>query len=257
MAETGNPDLSRDEFLGGRLRLDQPRHGYRAGIDPVLLAASVPARPGQSVLDLGCGVGAVALCLGARVAGLSLAGIERQPLYADLARGNAERNGQAMAVFTGDLAAMPDALRQRRFDHVLANPPYFDRTTSSAAPAPLREAAMGQDTALACWIETAARRCLPGGHVSLIHRAERLPELLSLAMRHLGSLEVLPLIPRAERAARLIILRGRKGGRAAFRLHDGWRLHDGPTHPGDRENYTPQTLAILRDAAPLPFSECF
>ena len=86
---TKDSGTTRDAFLGGKLRLRQPRRGYRAGIDPVLLAASVPARPGQSVLDLGCGAGAAALCLAARVGGLRLAGLERQADYAELARANA------------------------------------------------------------------------------------------------------------------------------------------------------------------------
>ena len=59
----------------------QPSHTMAPGV-----AASVPARAGQSVLDLGCGVGAVALCLGARVPGLTLTGVERQPDYAALAQ---------------------------------------------------------------------------------------------------------------------------------------------------------------------------
>ena len=78
-------DLSDDKFLMGRLRLLQPLRGYRAATDPVLLAAACPATPGQSVLDLGCGAGAAALCLATRVPGLALAGLEVQPEYADLA----------------------------------------------------------------------------------------------------------------------------------------------------------------------------
>ena len=58
--------LSCDAFLGGRLRIWQPRAGYRAGIDPVMLAAAVPARPRQSVLELGCGAGTASLCLAAQ-----------------------------------------------------------------------------------------------------------------------------------------------------------------------------------------------
>ena len=61
MTSISDSDLTRDAFLGGRLYLWQPRTGYRAGVDPVLLAASVPARRGESVLDLGCGVGTAAL----------------------------------------------------------------------------------------------------------------------------------------------------------------------------------------------------
>ncbi|GAB4286184.1 MAG: methyltransferase [Roseovarius sp.] len=245
--------LTCDEFLGGRLRILQPAGGYRAGIDPVLLAAGVPARAGQSVLDLGCGVGVATLCLGRRVPGLRLAGLELQPDYADLARRNAVANGIALEVVTGDLTAMPASLRARRFDHVIANPPYFDARRRTAAADPGRETALAGETPLAAWVAQAARRCAPGGHVSMILAAERLPELLEHAARHLGSLELLPLVPRPGGLARRVLLRARKGGRAPLRLHHGWVLHRGTRHETDGDDYTAQTQAILRAGAALPF----
>lgn len=246
-------DITRDAFLGGHLTLCQPRRGYRAGIDPVLLAAAVPAGPGDSVLDLGCGAGAAALCLGARVPGLTLMGLERHRAYADLARRNADSNDIAFTVVTGDVAQMPDALRQRQFSHVIANPPYHDRSNGSVAPDPAREAALGEDLPLAGWLAAAARRTAPGGHVTVIQRASRLPDLLAAAAPHLGALEVLPLVPREGRPARLVLLRGRRGKSGDFRLHHGWVLHRGPAHPGDRENYTTATACVLRHAAALAF----
>ena len=246
--------LSRDAFLGGALHLWQPRQGYRAGIDPVLLAASVPAQAGQSVLELGCGAGAALLCLGRRVPGLKLTGLEVQAPYAGLARRNANQNGIEAEIIEGDLADMPGDLRQRRFDHVIANPPYFDRDASTPAQDAGRETALGEATPLADWVEAAARRTAPKGYVSFIQRAERLPDLMAAMQAHLGSLELLPLIPRPGRAARLVLMRGRKGGRAAFCLHDGFVLHEGPEHPGDRENYSKAMSCVLRSGAALPFS---
>ncbi len=246
----GEDALSLDAFLGGRLQIAQPHSGYRAGIDPVLLAAAVPARAGETLLDLGCGAGVAALCAGARVPGLRLAGLEMQPAYAALARANAARNGIAMEVVTGDAGKMPEALRQRQFDHVIANPPWFDRDAGTRAADAGRERALGEALPLGDWVAAALRRCRPGGHVCVIHRAERLADLLA-AMR--GSVEVLPLIPRRGRAARLVLVRARKGGRAALRLCDGWLLHEGALHEADRENLTPSTASVLRGAAPLTF----
>ncbi|WP_233544894.1 tRNA1(Val) (adenine(37)-N6)-methyltransferase [Pseudooceanicola sediminis] len=247
-------DLSRDRFLGGRLTLLQPRRGYRAGVDPVFLAASVQAQAGQSLLDLGCGGGVAALCAGARIPGMSLAGLERQAPYAELARRNAADNDLQMRVFEGDLATMPPDLRQLRFDHVIANPPFFRRDASVPAQAQDREGALGEDTPLDVWVAAAARRCLPGGYVTFVHRSERLPELLAAFSQCLGSIELKPLLPRAGRAAHLVLLRGRKGGRAAFRLHAGMVLHQGESHGADGADYTPEVSRILRDADPLIFA---
>lgn len=243
-----------DAFLGGRVYLWQPRRGgYRAGLDPVLLAAAVPAKTAQSVLDLGCGAGAAMLCLAARVPGLRLTGIERHPAYAALARSNAALNGTKAHVVEGDITRLPSEVRSEQFDHVTANPPYFNRARSDSAPDAGREAAMGEDTPLNLWIGVMAQRLRPGGHATMIHRAERLPDLLSAAeSTDLGSIEVLPLVPRRGQGARLVILQARKGGRADFRLHDGWVLHTGTEHTGDQENHTPATASVLRDGAALP-----
>jgi tRNA1Val (adenine37-N6)-methyltransferase len=243
-------DLTDDGFLGGRLRILQPRAGYRAATDPVLLAAATQARAGQSVLELGCGAGVASLCLAVRVPGVLLAGLERQPAYAALARRNATRNGLALDVVEGDLAAMPPALR-RNFDHVIANPPFFGPRSGTPARDPGREAALREDTPLAVWIDVATRRLAPGGWLTVIHEAARLPDLLAATSHRLGSLALLPLIPRAGRPATRIILRARKGGRAAFRLLAPLILHDGPAHDGDRDSFTPELSAVLREGAAL------
>lgn len=253
MSAFNQHDLSRDAFLGGRLHLWQPRRGYRAGVDPVLLAAAVPAIAGQAVLDLGCGAGAAALCLGARVPGLRLAGVEMQPGYAGLARRNAAENGQNMQVICADLRDLPAEMRQVAFDHVIANPPYFRAGANTGAGDAGRRLALGEATPLAEWIAVAARRLAPRGLLHMIQRTERLPDLLAGCAGRLGAIEVLPLAARAGRAPELLIMRARKGGRAAFRLHPPLILHEGARHPGDREHYTPEILAVQRDGADLPW----
>ncbi|HSF65020.1 MAG TPA: methyltransferase [Paracoccaceae bacterium] len=244
----GLGDLTDDDFLCGRLHLWQPRAGYRAATDPVLLAAAVDAKPGQAVLDLGTGAGAAALCLAARVPGLALTGLELQPGYAALARANAARNGVVMDVVTGDVAAPPPDLR-RPFDHVMANPPYYAPGGSPARDGG-RETALRGDGQLAPWIATARRRLHPGGWMTLILGADRLPEVLA-TFDGFGSAALLPLQPRAGRAAGRVILRARKGGRGAFRLLAPFVIHAGATHAGDREDYTPEATAVLRQGADL------
>lgn len=244
-------ELSRDAFLGGKLHLFQPKNGYRAGVDPVLLAASVPAVAGDRVLDLGCGVGAAALCLAARVPGLTLTGVEMQEDYAELARRN---GGSAFEVVTADLTDLPLALRQRQFDHVLANPPYFDRAASRAASDAGREAALGEATPLSDWVTIAAKRLAPKGFAHFIHRVERLPEILNAMSGRLGSIEVLPLSARTGRAPDRVIVRGRKNGRGDFKLHAALVLHEGAVHRRDEDSYVPRVRAVLRAGAALNFA---
>jgi tRNA1(Val) A37 N6-methylase TrmN6 len=244
-------DLTTDAFLGGRLTIRQPRAGYRAGVDPVLLAAAVPARAGESVLELGCGAGVAALCLGRRVQGVGLVGLEVQADYAALARENAAANGIALEVVEGDLARMPAALRARSFDHVMANPPYFRREAGTRAGDSGREVALGEGAPLARWIEAGMRRLRPGGRFTLIQRAERLPDLLGAFAGRQASLTVLPLAPREGREAVLVILAAVKGGRAPFRLLAPLILHDGPVHLRDGEDYADPVRTVLREGAAL------
>lgn len=241
--------LTHDAFLGGLVHLWQPQQGYRAGVDPVLLAATIPAISGQRVLELGCGVGAAILCLGARVPDLILTGVERETAYAELAMRN---GGSRLEVVHADIADLPLSLRQRQFDHVLANPPYWRRDASVAARNPTREAALGEQTPLSLWIEVAAKRLAPKGYMHIIHRAERLPDLLVALPKDVGSIEVLPISARQGRAAERVILRARKSGRADFRLHAPLVLHRGESHL-DGDQYTQPVRESLRTGAALRF----
>ncbi len=244
-------DVTCDAFLGGRLAILQPRRGYRAGMDPVLLAAAVPAAAGETALELGCGAGVASLCLGARVPGLALTGVELQEDYAALARRNAAANGIALAVVTADLRHLPEALRARNFDHVLANPPYFRREAGTPAPDAGREAAMGEGAALDDWIDAAIRRLRPGGRLTMIQRADRLPEMLALIAPRLGSVVVRPVVPRAGRVAGRVLLSAIKGGRAAFRLGPSVVVHRAARHLRDGEDLSDEMQGVLRNGAPL------
>lgn len=240
---TPSDALTRDGFLGGRVMAWQPRVGYRAATDPVFLAAACPATAGESVLELGCGVGVAALCLRARV-DVQVTGVERQAAYADLAR----RNG--LEVVEADLTALPADLRQRSFDHVIANPPYYGPGTASDDPG--RDAALREETPLVDWCAVARARLKPGGWLTMIHRTERLPELLA-GLDGFGSLSVLPLAPREGRVAGRVVLRARKGAKGAFRLLPPVLVHYGAEHRADGDDYSATARAVLRDGAPLPW----
>ncbi|WP_281709033.1 tRNA1(Val) (adenine(37)-N6)-methyltransferase [Phaeobacter italicus] len=242
-----------DDFLGGRVQILQPRHGYRAATDPVYLAAACPAKPGERVLELGCGVGVAALCLAARVPGLRLVGVERQPDYAALARENAAAAGADLTVVEADLTCLPVDLRQQSFDHVLANPPFFAPGDGTAADDPGREAANREETPLADWVAAARARLLPMGWLTLIHSAARLPDCLFALQGGFGAISVLPIQPRPGREAVRVVIRARKGARAPFRLLPPFLVHSAAAHPGDRPDLTEAAEAVQRHGAALPF----
>lgn len=244
--------LTQDDFLGGKIKIWQPRTGYRAGVDPVVLAASVPAKPGQSVLELGCGVGVASLCLAARVPDLQVTGVEVQADYAALARRNGSENKLSFDVVTADLRALPVDLRQRRFDHVIMNPPYFDRARGTASDDSGKDIAFGGDTPLATWLDVAAKRVGPRSFLTLIQRMERLPEVLRALEGRLGAFVVRPIAGRRARAPELFLLQARQEGKTPFRMAPPLIMHAGDTHQGDQESYRPEVARALRNGAELP-----
>lgn len=250
--EPGRPGASDDAFLGGRLKILQPAGGYRAATDPVLLAASVAAGQSQTVLELGCGVGVASLCLAWRT-GAQVTGLELQPVYADLARENARRNGLRLNVIEGDLERMPPALRARCFDHVMFNPPFFARGDGTVARDEGRETANRESTPLCDWVSAGLRRLAPGGWITVIHRADRLPDLLCAFGNRVGAVSVLPIGARIGRPAGRVLVRARKGSRTPFTLLPAMILHEGSRHGSDGDDYSQTTSGILRNGAALPW----
>lgn len=248
MAEiVSETETTEDALLDGRITLRQPAGGYRAAIDPVLLAAAVHARPHETVLDLGCGVGAAALALAARLPEVRITGLERDAGLARLCMENIAANAMVdrVAVLAGDLLDPPAGIAGGTFDHVMANPPYLEAGRADLSPDPGRRAANAEgDAALSDWIAAALAAAKPKGWVTFIHRADRLDELIATLGGQAGAITILPLWPRSGAPAKRIILRARKGVRTPATLLPGLVLHDG-------EHYTAVAASILRDAAAL------
>ncbi|MFN8722826.1 MAG: tRNA1(Val) (adenine(37)-N6)-methyltransferase [Rhodospirillales bacterium] len=243
-----SPDAAADALLGGRVRLFQPAAGYRVAIDPVLLAAAVDPGDGATVLDLGSGTGAAALCLAARLETVRVTGLEADPGAVDAARRGAVASGldARVAFLAGDVAAPPAVLAPGSFDQVIANPPYLAAGTATRPPDGGKDRANVEGAAdLSVWIATAARLLRPRGRLAVVHRADRFDALVRALAPRFGSVELVPLWPRAGEAARRVIVRARLGGRSPARLSAGLVLHaaDG--------SFTPAAEAILRGAAAL------
>lgn len=245
MAETGR-DHTEDAFLGGALRVLQPLRGFRSGLEAVLLAAAVPARAGEAVLEAGAGAGVASLCLARRVAGLMVTGLELDPETAALANRNAQRNGLAVTIETGSVAAPPKAVTARSFDHVFANPPFMEDGEALGASDEARRAArLGPAGTLAAFIAFCLRRAGPKGTVTVIHRADRLGQILGVMEGRLGAVTVFPLWPKAGVPAKRVIVQGRKSCRAPLTLRAGLVLHEADG------GFTRGAEAILRHGAPL------
>jgi len=243
--------ITENTLLDGRIRLLQPVRGYRAGMDAGLLAAACDAGPGERALEAGCGAGAALLGAAARRPEASFLGVERDPHAAALARRNIALNGLAdrVEVLEADVGAGFAALELAPFDAVFANPPYFDDPAALRAPAPERRAAWIADHGLGGWIAFLLKAVREGGTITLIHRADRLGDMLAGLAPKSGSIQIRPVHPFADAPAKRVLVRAVKTGRAPLRLLPPLILHarDGGKH-------SPAAEAILRGEAALDWA---
>lgn len=247
MAERRRCGFDVDGLLGGRLTLRQPRGGERVAIDAPLLAACVDARPGQRVLDVGCGSGAVALCLAHRLPGVAVTGIDRDPGLVALAAASAADNGLGVSFVEGDVTDAAGGAQA--FDHVVTNPPFQLPGRGSVSPVAARARARTErGVSLEAWIAGCRRRLRAGGSLTAIFAADRLDDLLSALGGESGGVRVLPLWPKAGRPAKRVIVRARRGGRAPLRLLPGLVLHEADGR------YTEAAEDILRGGGALSLS---
>jgi tRNA1(Val) A37 N6-methylase TrmN6 len=232
-----------DRFLNGRVIVHQAASGFRAGLDAVMLASTVPAKESDEVLELGAGSGTASLCLSARVPNVSIVGVEIDGPLAALANTNAASNkcDARVRFVEADVFALPPDLK-RDFAHVFCNPPFHD-AQGEVSPLPSRDRALRDAGRFADWIETGLKRTVSGGTFTVILRADRLAE--ALARMPERGVTIFPLWPRAGEPAKRVILQVRKGSRAASTLLPGLVLHNADG------SYTAEADAILRDGASL------
>lgn len=247
-------EFTEDAFLGGQLRLRQPKSGHRAGHDAMLLAAATPARPGHRVVDFGAGAGAAGLAVAKRVAGIDLVLVEIDADLADLARGNAASNALPADVAILDITSSADAfaaagLSPDSVDVVLMNPPFNDSARHRASPDKARETAhVATSVTLEGWIHAARRILKSGGVLTLIWRADGLGEVLAALDRGFGSLAILPVHGDAGTTAIRLLIRAVKGGKAPTQLHAALLLNDESAVPNK------QVQDILAGKGTLPLA---
>jgi len=253
--ERTSSDVTEDAVLGGRLRLRQLRRGHRVGHDAILLAAAVPARAGEVVVDLGAGVGAAGLALAARVASIKLTLVELDPQLAALAAENAQLNSLTAQVALLDVAASARAfadagLAAESATRVLMNPPFNDPERQRASPDRKRSLAhVASRATLAAWTRTAARLLRPRGTLSLIWRADGLADVMAAIAPAFGAITVLPIYPKPFESAIRVLVRATKASRGPLVLLPGLVLNDEAGHA------TMPADAILRDGGVLPLAQ--
>ncbi len=241
--------VTENALLNGRVRLRQAGEGYRVGMDAVLLAAACDGRAGARVLDAGCGVGAVMLAAAALNPGLGFTGLERDPGALVLARENIALNGleTRVQVTEGAVGDTLSDLGLRPFDAVLANPPFFDDPAALRAPAPAKHGAWMNPEGLDLWARFLITAAREGGSITLIHRADRLADMLAALARGAGAFQIRPIAPFADAPAKRVIVRAVRTGKAPLRLLPPLVLHD---REGGAK-HSPPAEAILRGEAKL------
>lgn len=254
----GPPAVTIDAFLGGKVEAVQPLAGHhRSGLEAVLLAASLDSRITGTVVDLGAGAGVAGLCAAARCRRARVVLVERDPDLIACARQALGRT--ANAVFAGrvrlvaaDIAA-PQAEREAAgagrdlAEHVLLNPPFYDRAGGTRSPARARAAAhVLAAGGLDPWLRAAASVLKFGGDVTVIFRADGLADLLAAAARRFGGAEIMPVLPRPGQPAHRILVRAVKGSRAALKILPPLVLHG-----EDGSAFAPGVDAILREGRAL------
>ena len=236
-------DVTHGTLLGGRVRYVQFRTGYRTGIEPVLLAAAVPAQAGQRVLEAGTGAGAGLLCLLRRVAGVTGTGIELDPELADLARQNVIANDLPATIHTGTVA---EASSLGSFDHVFANPPWHDQAGTAPADARRALATHRARNGLGEWTGALSKCLGRHGTLTLALPAAHVAEAIALLYEAgLKRVTIIPLWPGRGVEAKVVLLQG-GFGREQSRIAAGLTLHE-------HGRYTEAAEAVLRHAGPLRY----
>ena len=243
-------DFSKDSFLGGRIQVLQPKVGFRSSMEAVFLAASVPAKENQTILELGCGAGVVLMCLNHRIPNLSLYGVEIQKKYADLAQINLDKNSNVMT-YHCDIQNLPLEIKNKNFDHIITNPPFYKKNAGTPSAMLDKDLSLREQLNLNEWVKISAKRLKPGGMFTIIVGTERLPDIINEAINYFGNIRVKPISSRINENSNRVIIQMTKGVNGVFSLQSPLIVHQDKAIQKNSKCFTDDVRDILENSFAL------
>lgn len=239
-----------DAFYSGRIKVYQPKQGFRAGTDSLLLASALDRFTTGEALEMGCGSGGALLPAAHRLNQAQFTGLEIDPAMAALAQRGAQANGfeDRVEILQGNADDLAKDW-QNRFELVFSNPPFFELGTIQT-PGTGKEAAYLENVSLKDWINAMLFALRPKGTFVMVHRAADLARILSIIERQTGEITVLPIHSYPGAEAKRVLVRARKGLRSGpMRLLEPRYLYH--EKGGERRGWT---LAMQRDGAEIDWN---
>ena len=216
-------NFSVDKFLGNKIILKQSLKGLRATSDSVLIAALVPIKSGETLLDVGAGNGVISCCVNARVP-CSVTVVEVQDDLCTLIKENADLNNQSFEIFQHDLFEKKDPLKGRLFHHVVTNPPFYEICRNTRKNQEQKKAYVA-DFDLSKWIEYCLKHLRAKGSFCLIHRPDMIGKILAVLEKKLGNIEIFPIVSKEGENAKRILIRGFLNKKGPLILHPPLIMH--------------------------------
>ncbi|MDR0555970.1 MAG: methyltransferase [Holosporaceae bacterium] len=218
-------EFTRDSLLNGQLKLRQPKSGYRVAIDPIILSSFVHPRPRQKILDVGCGVGTIALILKRRECLSEITALDIDTEMCEICRENSAMNSLDIEVIA---VSIESSVFGSSFDQVVTNPPFLQKKSSRISESKIL--ANFETIDLADWISYCLRTLKNRGIFTMIHRASRLGDILEALKRNkiaeIGDVQITPIFPKIDSAANRVLVQAQKSCKSESKILPGIIVHN-------------------------------
>lgn len=236
------------KFFGGQVSVTQPDAGYRAGTDAILLAASLDASQGDTILELGCGTGVVMLLAAHHLPDVRFTGLEKSQDMLALSRQNTAGHDN-LDIVSGSIRNIPHDWHLQ-YDQVVANPPYFDNRRAVRMSKDKEASFVNKGLTLDDWLGAMLVCLKPRGIGTLIYRADGLEKICASLADKAGRLRILPIHSYVDEPAKRIIVQFRKSVKSESALLPALVMHE----RGGTDRYAPEATKILSGKTSLVLS---